>query len=44
MEPEEYGKWALASLDVDEIPELASSLKVIKVPSLFLINRGNAIH
>ena len=38
------GAWSLGRLDVDEIPELASSLQVIKVPSLFLINHGNAIH
>jgi thioredoxin-like negative regulator of GroEL len=38
-----YGKWALARMDVDEIPEIASSLKVVKIPAVFVINRGNAV-
>ena len=38
------GKWLYARLDIDEMNELASALEVIKVPALFLVNKGNVMN
>jgi putative thioredoxin len=35
------GKWNYARMDIDEMNELASALSIFKVPTLFLINKGN---
>lgn len=34
------GKWTLALLNVDEMPELREALSLEKVPVLFHVNKG----
>lgn len=38
------GKWQYARLDIDEMNDLATVLEIIKVPTLFLINKGNVMN
>lgn len=38
------GKWHYARMDIEEVEELASALNIVKVPTLFLINKGNALN
>lgn len=38
------GKWRFVKFDIDSLPSLASALEIKRVPTLFLINRGNVIH
>ena len=38
------GQWALGGLNIEEQTELSSALQVLKVPTLYLINKGHAIH